>query len=184
VCLDTADVVRDDPLPTRHMRLAATARAGSWPCSAVPGDTVSVGPEGQREYTPRTRMRASFHRDRVGVRTSPTPHIGVAASTGRRPEAAHATRRPSTLIPRCGPSRRPCGRIESSAEHPSALGLRPDVTTGVATQVEVVEMDDAEPRQLGGTARALEAAHRRAGLGNLFSSVAKGRFEARLGRCC
>jgi hypothetical protein len=81
------------------MRLAATDRAGSWPCSALPGDTVSVGPEGPREYTPRIRMRASFHRDRVGFRTSPTPHVGVAARTDRRPESAHATRRPFRSFP-------------------------------------------------------------------------------------
>jgi hypothetical protein len=112
------------------------------------------------------------------------PHVGVAAST-RHMSGVSARDAPTVpLIPRYAPSRRPCERFGSSAEHPSALGLRPDVPTGVATQVKVVDMDDAEPRQPGGTAGALEAAHRGARLGNLFSSVANGRIGTGFGGCC
>jgi hypothetical protein len=165
----------------RHMRLAATDQGGCWPCSAMPGRHRIREPRGaKRRHSADTDACASFHRDRVGVRTSPTTRR-CSSEHGQTPGVSARNTPTVPLIPRCAPSRRACGRIGASAEHPSALGLRPDVTTGVATQIEVVEMDDAEPRQLGGTVGALEAAHRRARLGNLFSSVVDGRFEGRLG---
>ena len=145
------------------------------PARPTPDQQARRGP---REYIPTdTDTCLVSSRPCKGQHVS-DPHVGVAASTGHTSEVSARDAPTVPLITRCARSRRPCERIGSSADHPSALGLRPDVPTGAATQVEVVDQDDPEPRQLGCAARALEAAHRGARLGNLFSSVANGRTGA------
>ena len=101
-------------------------------------------------------------------RSVPSARYTQPARSPTKPSAGAS----AALSPRSG---WPYHAPGSSREDLPALSLRPDAPAGVATHVEEVSMDDAEPHLLGCAVRTCETAHTRAVFGNLFSSIDSGR---------
>jgi hypothetical protein len=142
---------------TRGVNAATGARQ---PDGEAPKNASTVGAEPQQiasRLTPPDR--------RSGWRPS-------SLRAGGRARPCSSPRRGSTATAGCDGS--DDQRVRSSHRYLAPLGLRPDVSARVASQVEVVDGNGAKPHARGRAHGAREAANERVRFWSLFSPVHAG----------